>query len=97
MTQANFTKQEYISAGCMQFENVLIGMALYNFTGGHICNECPKLNNCSALRSIQAIHRDAGRAHPNHNGGETVREEAVRRNIGIKEVRRQRNAANRIE
>jgi hypothetical protein len=93
MTQEPYTKSEFIEAGCMQFENVLMGFALYTFTGGQICRECPKINNCSALRSIQAIHRNAGRTHPHYNGGETVREEAVRRGIGIKEVRRQRNAA----
>jgi len=93
MTQMTFTQKEFIDADCMQFENMLLGLALYNHVAGQICNGCPKVNNCSALRSMQALHRNAGRTHPNYHGGETVREEAVRRSIGIKEVRRQRNAA----
>lgn len=92
MTQMKFTRKEFIDADCMQFERLIVGCTLYSLTNGQICNECPKLNNCSALRSLQSIHRNHGRIHPHSSGGETVREEATRRNIGIKEVRRQRNA-----
>ena len=97
MTPINFTRREFIDAGCMQFESLAMGNLLYFAVNGQICNEFPKLHNCSALRALQSIHRNHGRIHPHSNGGETIREEAVRRNIGIKEVRRQRNTASRGE
>jgi len=92
-----FTLQQYLNAGCMQLELPvrLIGMALHNLTDGRMCKDCPKVNNCSALRSMQSPHM--AKTLPSARGGETVRQEAIRRNIGIKEVRRQRNAASRGE
>ena len=88
-----YTKLQYIEAGCMQFDIVLLGMALHNQTNGKLCPECPKNQSCTAQRKLQSIGRPLNTALPEQNGGETVRQEAARRNISIKEVRRQRRAA----
>ncbi len=85
----HFTIEEYEAAGCMQME-VLSGIPLHALTLGRICDGCPKYNggNCESLRKmIMPPAKTLGAP-----AGETVREEAARRNIGIKEVRRQRRA-----
>lgn len=81
-----FTIEEYTAAECMQME-VPLGIALHEHTRGRMCNGCPKYSGgCESLRKMR---RPANKvlASP---AGETVREEAARRNIGINEVRRQR-------
>ncbi len=92
MSQKIYTIFEFIEAGCTQFEHPTIGIALYTYMGGRICGDCPKVNNCAPLRKLQAGNssRLLDKALPQNNGGETVRQEAARRGIGIKEVRRQR-------
>ncbi len=92
MTQKAYTISEFIDAGCPQFEHPTIGIALYTYMGGRICDDCPRADDCASLRKLQAGNpsRLSDKALPQNNGGETVREEAARRGIGIKAVRRQR-------
>ena len=88
-----YTKDQYIEAGCMHFDVVLVGMALHTLSKGKVCDGCPVVTDCAALRKLQAEDRPLNTALPEQNGGETVRQEATRRSISIKEVRRQRRAA----
>ncbi len=88
---AFFSLQQYLDADCMQLEGParVIGIALYRETAGRMCGRCPKYrNNCKALNTMSML--PTSQSVP--VSVETVREEALRRNIGIKEVRRQRNA-----
>lgn len=90
-----FTLQQYIDADCMQLEPSarVIGIALYHVTQGRMCEGCPKhRNHCESLAKMRPAATP-----PSPSMGETVREEAFRRSIGIKEVRRQRNRASRGE
>ena len=88
-----YTKDQYIDAGCMHFDVLLVGMALLSLSKGKLCDGCPVVTNCAALRKLQAEDQPLNAALPEQNYGETVRQEAARRNISIKEVRRQRRAA----
>jgi len=84
-----FTIKEYEDAGCMQME-VPFGTALHEHMRGRMCDGCPKYNgsDCESLRKMRRPENKT----LGSPAGETVREEASRRGIGIKEVRRQRRA-----
>lgn len=85
-----FELHEYIDAGCPQLKDA-IGVVLHNSTNGKICDGCPEYNNgqCEAYKKM--ISRQAGFTPvEKFVAGETVRQEAKRRGISIKQVRRER-------
>lgn len=89
-----FSVDEYIEAGCMQFENLWMGVGLYNLTRGEICTECPFMNNCPAQHKLMKAEQTKQKpTAPTLTWEETVRDEAARRKISIKQVRRERNEA----
>lgn len=96
---------DYDVAGCMQLEVPVLAAALWLEVNGRICRGCPLNNKCDAQKTLKnrrdkpLTSRSVGSAPDVRVGPtsvvyeETVREEAERRNIGIKEVRRQRKVA----
>lgn len=87
MSDKYFTIEEYTNARCMQMESPL-GVALHAHTYGRMCDGCPEYNGgkCRSLRKMMKPENKT----TGSPSGETVREEAARRGIGINEVRRQR-------
>jgi len=91
MSFQRYELKEYADAGCMQMEVPVLGAVLWRHANGVMCDGCPKCHggNCDSLRKMQRpVKKEA--IEP---AGETVRAEATRRGIGIKEVRRQRRTA----
>ena len=80
-----FTALEHIESNCMQFEKLLLGLALYNKLNGALCNpECPAFQNGSC-KSYKMMHRGT---ITQPVSTETVREQAKRLGISISQVRR---------
>lgn len=86
---------EYMAAGCMQVERgtgFAVGVGLWGFTGGRMCDGCPKFQGgkCPSYKELTSGRKQT--AQPNAPT-ETVRQEAERLGISISEVRRRRRDA----
>lgn len=86
---------EYMDAGCMQVERgpgFAVGVGLYGFTGGRMCDGCPKFQGgkCPSYKELVSGRKQAARQIAT---AETVRQEAERLGISISEVRRRRRDA----
>jgi len=83
-----YTVQQYVDAGCMQMDELLLGLVIYRLTKGIMCKGCPKADqNCAALFILRREEMVKPRAV---TPSETVRDEARRRGVSIKQVRRER-------
>ena len=90
---------EYVNAGCMYVEDSKfekasphVGAALHGFTNGKMCDTgCPVYNNgnCAAYKKMTARYEVKTKPSPLPRI-ETVRNEAKRRGVSIKQVRRER-------
>lgn len=83
---------EYVNAGCMQVESgkFAIGHALHNATGGKMCIGCHVYNDgkCVSYKKMSGKYDKVKIQQPLYT--ETVRDEAKRRNVSIKQIRRER-------
>ena len=88
-----FSLSAYMQTNCIQFEGRArgIGIALHQAMEGFICNGCPKFNDGVCPDYKQLLGSTQLQSTPKAQQ-ETVREEATRLGISIKEVRRRRNA-----
>jgi len=85
-----YSLEEYNESGCPEVQDI-IGISIYHSTQGKICDTgCHRFNNgkCKAYLklTISSTENKLSKTHQK----ETVRTEALRRHISIKEVRRQR-------
>jgi len=86
-----FSLDQYMEADCFQVERgpgLMVGIALYDVTQGEMCPGCPKYEN-GKCESYQTLLSFLPKPEAKESG-ETVRQEAARLGIGIKEVRRRR-------
>ncbi len=85
-----YTWTQYLNAGCSEVKDK-IGLGLYIITGGKICdNGCNryKKGQCPAFIKLTSPESTPGPVMLQYT--ETVREEAQRRAISIKNVRKER-------
>ena len=87
------TLQEYLDSGCTQMRLASgiidpLGVMLVHETRGLMCNGCVMFQQgCKAVANLVSGTRVATAT----SAGETVREEAARRNLPISQIRRERN------
>lgn len=84
----SFGLQAYKDAGCTLVPAMGdVAMALWSESDGALCPGCAAYHNggCQAYRKLTS-----GRSVLEKQCGETVREEAERRGVSIKQVRRER-------
>jgi len=89
----SFNITEYIETDCFQLERgptFAVGIALHLATNGKICEGCPKFNGGKCPDYKKMVFNRDNQTQPTPQP-ETVREESIRRDISISEVRRQRN------
>ena len=87
-----YTIQEYVDAGCPEVGDAT-GIAIYHLTGGKICDTgCNRFQGgrCGAYNRLVSRSQVATLNHRKEEQTETVREEAARRGLSIKQVRRER-------
>jgi len=100
----SYSMQEYSEVGCMQLEKValLLGHALWSVTGGRMCDTgCPAYKDGQAACFKKLTANEQSDPVPVRIGtkldmavqDETVRQEAKRRGVSIKQVRRERRDA----
>ena len=91
----SYKLDEYQGAGCPQYKFVgAVEMAVYMVMDGKVCDTgCPNFDfgACPAYKKLTKKKQPVPkRVLPIYT--ETVRQESERRGIGIKQVRRERNA-----
>lgn len=86
----SYSIDEYIEAGCEEM-NIPAMIGVHGLSNGKVCDTgCHAFDggNCKAYKNL--IFERKAKEEPT----ETVRQEAERRSLSIKEVRRQRRANN---
>ena len=97
MTKTVYPIRRLVINRCIQFNpSLATGIEFYNSVNGHICEGCPKsypgFGKCETLAALEK--EDAIKRHSvkrkKEQSQETVRDEAKRRGVSIRQVRTER-------
>ena len=89
-----FSLDDYNNAECpLMQETPYMFVQIYRMTNGNVCDTgCYAYGHCKACDRLHPTNHSPKNKYP-----ETVRQEAARRGLGIREVRRQRRDKNNID
>jgi len=90
----SYTIHEYQAAGCLQYSSLEVTatmLALHTVMGGKVCDTGCSFFDSGRCPAYKSLVRDTKTAISVHT--ETVRKEATRRGVSIKQVRRERREA----